>query len=121
MYNKIKEYLDCLDGEKLIRLHNEYCEKNKMYNDEIYEMTFFDEEFEGYSPLDVLKNCFYSKHLDPHDSYYYIDGYGHPVSFQYADDEYSPIFTCDIARYIVDSGDNLQNVEIENLLERGEE
>ena len=52
--NAIVKFLKELDDNKVIELHNNYCEKNSYFDDCIYQMGELDEILSGKTPTEVI-------------------------------------------------------------------
>ena len=114
--DKLKQIIDILESmsdSELIGLWNEYCNECNYTDDCIYSTNDFDEltDFEylirdrHYTASDIVTRIKidFSK-FDVNDNYYYINGYGHYISFnslEYAA-EGCPFMTDVLAKAILD-------------------
>ena len=114
---KIKElvdYINSLDDDDLIELHNRYCEAAGCEDDRIYSMYELDEILEGRTPTDILCMGFYGDFRPQHD-FFWFNGYGNLESADHTND--MPIYASDIANYILSEEDSLGNDEIQEILD----
>lgn len=116
---KIDMVMDTL-GElgpyEIVTLHNNLCEKEDRMDDMVFLMDEFDEEMEAANPWEVARACFYGD-FRPYDTFFRFNGYGNIVSFDYISSDDSGISLIDIAKYVVEHDDPLDNEEILNILE----
>lgn len=119
-YERIKEVLDEQTTEELIEIHNRYCEETNNMDDEIFGMDMFDEICDGRTPTDIAQSIFFGD-FNPNHSYFCYNGYANFVSFDYSDEDNSPIYTSDIARWIDEHEDALDDNDVQDLLDEWEE
>lgn len=81
-----------LNDTSRFELWHEYCDENNCRGDYIYDNgeSFFDEFYDGRVWDAVMSVCNSSKYA-LNDTYVCFDGYANPVSFNYLDDNDSPI------------------------------
>ena len=115
---KLVEYIDSMNNDELIELHNSYCESVGYEDDRIYGMWDLDELLEGRTPTDILCMGFYGD-FNPRDRFFWFNGYGNLESTGYAVD--APIFASDIANYILSAEDSLGNDKIKEILDEEDE
>ena len=115
---KLVEYINSLDNNDLIELHNSYCEAAGYEDDRIYSMWDLDEILEGRTPTDILSMGFYGSFNPQHD-FFWFNGYGNLESADHMTD--MPIFAIDIANYILSEEDSLGNDEIQEILDEEDE
>ena len=118
LYDRVLDILGGMDTEDLVSIHNEYCDNNKYMDDYIYNMCDFDDMNSGRLPSEVLNDI--GDNFNINDDYFVCGLYGFD-SFDYADDDGSPVCIEDIAKYIVNNMDDLGNDDIKDLLESEEE
>ena len=108
--DEIKSYLEDLYDEDLTRLWNEYCEKNKCYDDHIYFMSEFDEIMQNDTPETIARMIYYGN-FNIVDNYFMFDGLSNLKS-GYADE-----LVCfdDIAKYIYENDDFLDDGDLEEF------
>ena len=112
-FKAIKELLENeLSNIEMIEIYNEYAIENRY--EQICPMDMFDEMFEGMAPSDIARNIFNGK-FSPHDDYFIFDVY--LESFDWWNDEESPISSYDLAKYIDEEDDALGNGTIQNFLD----
>lgn len=108
-YDYIEERLKELNSEDLIAIHNDYCSANNYTDDEIFSMCEFDEICEGMTPTDIAQRIYYGD-FNITDNYFVFNGYANFESFDYADDEKSPICISDIARYMDENDEDYEGI-----------
>lgn len=114
----LKEYIDNMDNADIIALHNEYCDAVNCYDNWVYYMSEFDEIMSGVEPWEVARSAFYGS-FRPCDEYFYFNGYGNLESCDFFNQ--LPIYIDEIAEYIADNGDNLDNDDIQEIINEYEE
>ena len=112
---KIVDYINSMNDEEVIELHNRYCEAAGYEDDSIYSMYELDEILEGRTPTDILSRGFYGD-FRPQNAFFWFNGYGNLESADYTSD--MPISAIDIANYILSEKDSLGNDEIQEMLDR---
>ena len=115
---KLVDYINSMNTDKIVELHNSYCEAARYEDDRIYSMYELDEILEGRTPTDILSMGFYGDFRPQHD-FFWFNGYGNLKSADYIAD--MPIFAIDIANYILSEEDSLGNDEIQEILDEDEE
>ena len=118
--DKIDAIIDIIKSnwstDELVNAWNLRCEKKEYMDEFIEDMSFFDEIFQGLSPLEIIdkvRGC----NFRTEDDYFAFNGYGNPESFSYVED-YSRFSYEELAEYLVDNGDSLTtNVDTDELLE----
>ena len=109
----IREYIKNLRDYEQVDLWNEYCEAQNCDDDRIECMEGFDDLFYGRSPLEIVRSL--DSSFNPNHAWFYFDGWGDICSTDYP--ENGIIQQDDIAEYIDESGDNLYDSGIAELLE----
>ena len=98
--SQVIEQLDNHDTESLISIYNDYADMNKYErindNDEHTINDLYS------SPYDALLAASYGDYNPNHD-YFIYDGYNNLSSFNYADDDNSPIDFDELAQWIVNN------------------
>lgn len=112
------ETIGNLSDYELIDLNNEYCEQVNYPDDRIYTMDSLNELLAGMEAYEILRLAHYGN-FSPHDDYFRFDGYGNLESASYVEDIMQGRF--DIAEYILDNGNDLDNSDIEEFLAELEE
>ena len=115
---KLVDYINSMDVEEKIALHNSYCDVANCMDDYIYSTEELNEVLEGQTPVDILQRAFYGR-FNPNDAFFWFDGYANLESASWADE--LPIFASDIANYILRKEDSLDNDEIQEILDEDEE
>ena len=111
------DMLEGMDGWQIVSVHNAYCEKVRYDGDRIYEMEMFDEFENGRTPLEIAKDA---AGLNLNDIWIRYNGYGNLESTVCpVDDDWIDID--EIADYIIDNDDALDNDEIREILDEGED
>lgn len=114
--DKIKELLEEMSDSELLSVYMEYCDSANICDGGIYDMDDFDEIMSGSEPWEIARSCFYGD-FRPCDKYFSFNGYGNLISFDYISEH---IYIDDIARYIIDNEDALNNDDIQEILDEEE-
>ena len=117
--DKIDAIIDIIKSNwstnELVNAWNLRCEKKEYMDEFIEDMSFFDEIFQGLSPLEIIdkvRGC----NFRTEDDYFAFNGYGNPESFSYVED-YSRFSYDELAEYLADNGDSLtKKVDSDELL-----
>ena len=117
--DKIDAIIDIIKSNwstnELVNAWNLRCEKKEYMDEFIEDMSFFDEIFQGLSPLEIVdkvRGC----NFRTEDDYFAFNGYGNPESFSYVED-YSRFSYDELAEYLADNGDSLtKEVDSDELL-----
>ena len=117
--DKIDAIIDIIKSnwstDELVNAWNLRCEKKEYMDEFIEDMSFFDEIFQGLSPLEIIdkvRGC----NFRTEDDYFAFNGYGNPESFSYVED-YSRFSYDELAEYLADNGDSLtKKVDSDELL-----
>ena len=115
---KLVDYINSLDDDELIELHNSYCEAAGYEDDRVYSTDELDELLEGRTPTDILLRGFYGD-FNPRQAFFWFNGYGNLESADYMSG--TPISVEDIADYILSEEDSLGNDEIQEILDEEDE
>lgn len=116
---QIKAILNDMYDDELIEIHNRYCEANRSYDDLILNN-------DDVTLDDVMGECTFSEaacklHYSDYnynDNYFWFNGYGNLES---SNDPKDIIFVDDIARYVVDDKDDLDNMDLREAIEGWQE
>lgn len=104
-------------NDDIIRVWNNYCNETDM-DEYIWENDEYtlDDMFGGCDhPVDsAIRACFYGDYRYG-DKYVRFNGYGNLVSFDWWDDDYSPIDLDTIADFLIGEGDSDVEVDTEEL------
>lgn len=117
---KITEKLGAMDTERVIELWNECIEAKDMSDDRVYENgeDFFDTYFN--SPYEAVLSAKLGDWRDC-DVYVAFDGYANVVSFDYWDDENSPIDVYILTNWLLENPEKAAEYGIEDDDEDDEE
>lgn len=113
----IREYIKNLRDYEQVDLWNEYCDAQNCSDNRIGGMDEFDDLFYGLSPLEIVRRL--DSSFNPNHTWFYFDGWGDVCSTNYPENEI--IQQDDIAEYIDESGDNLYDSGIAELLKSWDE
>ena len=112
---KIKDFLDNnLYGYELVAVWNEYCARTNCDCDVIYNMNEFDCYYCAQSPYEIAQRLFNSKHFNPNEAWFMIDGYNNPLSFDYPEEYVNAVY---LAEYIVEYDVDFRFGGIRNILD----
>lgn len=117
LYNAILETLDNMTIDELVAVHNTYCEYTNVMDEYVHDMEDFNDFFVDYTPLEILRAVYIA--FDINDDYFYFDGYGHACSGCIAGE--LNIFTDDIATFIVEDGNSLNDYRLQEILDEFED
>ena len=115
---KLVDYINSMNTEEIVELHNSYCDAANCMDDYIYSMDALDDILSWTKPTDILSMGFYGDFRPQHD-FFWFNGYGNLKSADYIAD--MPIYAIDIANYILSNEDSLGNDEIQEILDEDEE
>lgn len=110
---ELKAILENLEDSELVRIWNEYSD----CDDQIFSMDEFDEIFNGYTPWEIARTCYYSGKFCPANDYFWFNGYGNAESSDYPSDR---IYIDDLADYILKNNEDFNNEEIAEFLSENE-
>ena len=111
------DMLEGMDGWQIVSVHNAYCGKVRYDGDYIYEMEMFDEFENGRTPLEIAKDA---AGLNLNDIWIRYNGYGNLESTVCPVDD-GWIDIDEIADYIIENDDALDNDEIREILDEEED
>lgn len=98
-YDALIVYLQYeLDNKKLFKIYNAYCQANKDFDNQLYQIEEFDTIMAGVSPSKILE---YADTVSLADDYFYIDNTNRPRSIANVDD--LPFSYSDLADWIIRS------------------
>lgn len=109
------EYINGMNEDEMVELHNNYCEAEGCEDCCIYSMEELDEVLEGLTPTNILQRAFYGR-FNPNDAFFWFNGYANLGSASW--ENKLPIYASDIADYILTNEDALGNDEIQYMLNR---
>ena len=82
MAQKLASELKHMDEHELYDAWDIRCETMNFWDDQIYEMDFFDECFHGLKPLEIAMRVSFGD-FNPHHDFFKFDGYGNLESINY--------------------------------------
>ena len=112
---KIVDYINSMNDDEVIELHNRYCEAAGCEDDRIYSMWDLDELLAGRTPVDILCMSFHGS-FNPHHNFFWFNRCGNMESADYLGG--TPVCAGDIADYILSAEDSLGNESIDFMLDR---
>lgn len=114
---QIEAILSEMRTPELISAWNQFCYDNDNYEDVIFDNdeSELDEQLSGYSAYEVLCRVHYGDY-DLSDNYAYWNAYGNLASFDFADEEKSPIDITEMVDYIIDNENSLGISEIDDII-----
>lgn len=119
---RISEIVQNFTSREIVGQWNIYCEEHNYMDDWIYSMSEFDEIEAGKSPWDIARDCFYGRHFNPSDDYFWFNGYANLESSDCPEfDNNSPIDMGTLIDAITDEIDEPWCEEIKGLLELEDE
>lgn len=110
LLSEITDAIRNLKTDEIVYLHNRLCEETTGYDDFVEDMDEFDEVCEHMKPWEIARAAFYGD-FRPCDDFFRFDAYGNLVSFDYWDDDNSPIDVDAIAEYVVEHNARSRNAE----------
>ena len=114
---KIVDYINSMETEEKIALHNTYCDASNCMDDCIYTMDEMEEILDGVDKWELVRMIRFGN-FDFMKEFWGFDGYGNLVSYNAWE---LPIFASDIAGYILSKEDSLGDDEIQYILDEEEE
>lgn len=112
---KIVDYINSMNDEEVIELHNSYCEAAGYEDDRVYSMWDLDGLLEGRTPVDILCMSFHGR-FNPHHEFFWFDRCGNLESADHLAE--TPVRAGNIADYILSAEDSLGNEFIGFTLDR---
>ena len=114
---KIVDYINGMETEEKIALHNTYCDAANCMDDCIYTMDEMEEILDGVDKWELVRMIRFGD-FDFVKEFWGFNGYGNLVSYNAWE---LPIYASDIAGYILLREDSLGNDEIQEILDEDEE
>ena len=115
---KIVDYINSMNTDEIVALHNSYCEAANCMDDCIYGMEELEEVLDGVEKWNLV-NMIRHGDFDFMKDFWQINVYGNLDSYNAWE---LPIFAKDIADYILSEDDSLNDDKIQEILdEEGEE
>lgn len=104
----------------LIAKWNEMCEDKNYSDDMVYNMEDFDEYLNDMTQSEgawwLACRVFYGG-FNPSDDYFMFNGYGNLISFDYWEDEHSPICISELAEWAADGRGDDWEIDEEELMD----
>ena len=110
---KIVDYIDGMEAEEKIALHNAYCDAANCMDDCIYTMDEMEEILDGVDKWELVRMVQFGD-FDCTKDFWGFNRYGNLVSY---DARELPIYAEDIADYVLLKEDSLGNDEIQEILD----
>ena len=114
---KIVDYINSMDIEEKIALHNAYCDAANCMDDCIYSMDDMEEILDGVDKWELVRMVQFGE-FDCMKDFWSFNGYGNLVSYNARE---LPIYAEDIADYVLRKEDSLGDDEIQYILDGEEE
>ena len=128
---QVNEVLKHMDDSDLVQVWKNYCYENRMYDDEVFNMDYFDEFYANLDPIEVATRVFFGcdewdekSSFNPNREWFYLNGYGNPGSLDYVSfNEYANEYNCRIidgdavADYVCENQNGLDNDELQELVD----
>lgn len=115
---RLIDYINSMDDNEMVELHNNYCEAANDMDSRIYSMWDLDDVLAGMTPTDILCMGLYGNFM-PKQDYFWFNGYGNLESADYI--SAMPIYASDIADYILSKEDSLNDDKIQEILDEEDE
>lgn len=116
IFSRVREYLEDLDVDSLVEIHN-HVEDETAGESRVYPMWEAADVLRDFEPMQVASMVYYGDFCPARD-YFWFNGYGNLESSDFLPDV---VFTSDLARYIVDEGDDCGNDEIREILDEDDD
>lgn len=110
---KLVDYINGMDVEDKIALHNTYCDAANCMDDCIYSMDELEEVLDGVDKWELVRMIRFGN-FDFMKEFWGFNGYGNLVSYNAWE---LPIYASDIADYILSAEDSLGDDEIQDILD----
>lgn len=117
-YERLCEALNDMSTAELVFVHNEYCESAGYMDNWIYSMDDFDEIMSGQSPWEIARCAYYSGKFCPAHDWFWFNGYGNLESDDFVPDI---IYVPDIARFVDETENTLDNDTLCDIIEEDDE
>lgn len=120
LFNSIRDILEDLDDGDFVEIWNAYCDEERRNDDCIYAMDDLD-ELCAYTAAEALERFWFGEdaetncdHANPMRDWFSFNGYANIVT---ADNPHYLACLDDLAYWVIDNGNPLDNDEIEELLD----
>ncbi len=111
---KLEDFLEEMSDDDVIAMWNNYCDNNRYEDDRIWYVSDFDDLMQGKLPSEVVEEL--SSNFSLNDEYMVFTIYG-IASFSYVSDDVCPIYISDLADYILENDDELENDDVRDFLD----
>lgn len=111
---KLIEYINGMNTDEKLALHNSYCDAANCMDNCIYSMDELEEVLDGVDKWELIRMVKFGDFECTHD-FWKVNGYGNLDSYNAWE---LPIYAEDIADYILSEEDSLGNDEIQEILDR---
>lgn len=119
LYDALVGLLNGMSNKDAVAIYNTYCIECGSMDDYIWENDEYEinEYFGDDSPYEVLCRTGYGDYHISHD-YFRMDGYGNVRSFNNIHSDVSPFYADELADFIIDNDNSLDNSDVETLLDK---
>ena len=114
---EIVDYINGMETEEKIALHNTYCDAANCMDDCIYSMDDMEEILDGVGKWELVRMVQFGD-FDCTKDFWGFNGYGNLVSYNAWE---LPVYAEDIADYVLRKEDSLGDDEIQYILDGEEE
>ena len=114
---KLVDYINGMDVEEKIALHNTYCDAANCMDDCIYTMDEMEEILDGVDKWELVRMVQFGD-FNCTKEFWGFNGYGNLVSYNAWE---LPVYAEDIADYVLLKEDSLGDDEIQYILDEEEE
>ena len=114
---KLVDYINGMETEEKIALHNAYCDAANCMDDCIYSMDEMEEILDGVDKWELVRMIRFGD-FDFDKDFWGFNGYGNLVSYNAWE---LPVYAEDIADYVLLKEDSLGDDEIQYILDEEEE
>ena len=114
---RLIDFINGMDVDEKIALHNAYCDAANCMDDCIYAMDDMEEILDGVEKWELVRMVQFGD-FDCMKEFWNFNGYGNLVSYNAWE---LPIYASDIADYVLRREDSLGNDEIKEILDEDEE
>lgn len=129
MKNKILQILQETEESAIIYAWNYFCENANRFDDMIESMDNFNDHFSNMEPVEIALRVYYGNDegrnetsFNPNRNYFYFNGYGNPVSFDYIYNSYSkefsaPVYIDELIEYMIENKEACFIDEVQELFD----
>lgn len=113
--DKVRAVIDDMNSSDVVELWNEYCDKQKYFEDRYLYMDEFNDLFCGSTPLKIAEVVYQEDFNPMHD--YFKDGIYGVTSYEDAYDCVCDMDLNSLVDYIVDNDEDFHNSDIREALD----